>query len=144
MWRLIIKDLRQLLSNKVLIGFCILIVLASVVVVNIGFKEKEKKKDTIVVGIVNEDHGNKYSKMLVDFFGLDQSFSSMVKMKYSNSQKEMAEKFKKGEVQAYIVIPKGFIDDLVHISESKIKVIINQQDSTSAIILGNVLKSYET
>lgn len=98
-------------------------------------------KAYITLGIVDHDN-SEYSNMLLSYFEENKLFS-----KYATIIKEdepsIKKRFERNELTAYFIIPKGFAQNLIDIVNIPMKVVINTQDKTKAIVLNNMLRAYE-
>lgn len=95
----------------------------------------------IRVGIIDEDN-TVYSLMLVQSFKDNEQFSQFVNI-WLGEAKEVNEAFEHREIDALIVVPKGFVESVVRFEEMPLQVTINYDDPVKAILLKNVIDSYE-
>jgi ABC-2 type transport system permease protein len=133
-------NLKQIMPSR---KNCIIVVLILVILIPIAlFLGSGKQKTTaLTLGIVDNDN-NIYSKMLVSYFEDNESFSKNVKI-LKGTNDEMEAIFHKNQIDAYIEIPEGFVENMMNLNNVPIKVRISNHNATKSIVLLNVLSSYE-
>ena len=139
---LIKKDFKLFLSNKLLIGIWLVLIVG----LSIGFSVKFEAKVESVgarIGVCNNDSDNKYSNMLVEFFEKNDNFKSLMRIVKADEE-TLVEMFNNKEIDCYVVIPKDFMDKIIDIEPIPVKVRISDDNSVIAIMVKNVLDSYET
>ncbi len=135
------KTLRELYYNKK--GLLILLLaLVGVVVLSFAVSESTTQKGNVItIGVVDSDQ-SAYSGLLVQYFGESEEFT-----KFSNviigTEEQMKERFEKGEMVAYLHIPKGFAENLINVINTPIYAAINNEDTTISLIIRTLLESYE-
>lgn len=129
-------------GKTIVIGCIILCFLFAIL--HIAAKDSTKNLDQVQVtmGVADNDQ-SVYSKMLLSYFKNTEVFRDFCTITVGTEQ-QMEEQFERGELFAYLVIPKGFVENLVSVKNLPIKVVVNNTDATLSLIVKNVLKSYET
>ena len=139
---LIKKDFKLFINNKMLIGIWLILIIG----LSIGFSAKFETKIESVgarIGVCNNDSDNKYSNMLVEFFEKNDNFKSLMRIVKADED-TLLEMFNNKELDCYVVIPEGFMDKIIDIEPIPVKVRISDDNSVTAIMVRNVLDSYET
>ena len=136
----LIKDIKLILYNKKLIISVVCFIIA-ICVISGTYSYSNKRTFGIRVGIVNNDN-TEYSKLLLNFFKSNESFSELVHIVEDNEQTIVSE-FDTGNLDAYIIIPEAFAQSLMDIESTRIKVRINQDKEVEAVMLKAVMLSYE-
>lgn len=138
---LIKKDFKLFVNNKLLIGIWLILIVG----LSIGFSAKFETKIESVgarIGVCNNDSDNKYSNMLVEFFEKNDNFKSLMRIVKADEE-TLVEMFNNKELDCYVVIPEGFMDKIIDIEPIPVKVRISDDNSVTAIMVRNVLDSYE-
>ena len=138
----ITKEIKELFSDKK-IWICIITVLI-ILIIGTSYNKKAsqaRNSDFLKLGVINNDDSS-YSNLLLDYFNASNTFSSMISVVIGEND-EIRGAFDKGELDIYLEIPKGFAENMVNIEHLPIKVNINIEDTTKAILFQNVLESYE-
>ena len=136
----LIKDIKLILSyKKILIALGCLIV--AICVITGTYRYNNDSSIGIRIGIVNNDD-SEYSKLLLNFFKSNKSFSELATI-IEDNEKTILSEFSSGNIDAYIIIPKSFADSLMNIENTRIKIRINQEKEIEAIMLKALLNSYE-
>ncbi|MDO5293188.1 MAG: ABC transporter permease [bacterium] len=144
----LVKTLKETFTNrKVMVCslgiLCILF--GSVVYFNQTAKSDNKGQRQVPAesfGVVDYDQSI-YSTMIIGYFkeaGSFQKFASFQK----GSEEEVHAKFLNGEISAYLIIPEGFSKSLMNGSATKIKTMINTNNTVVSVMLSNMLDSYDT
>ena len=138
---LIKKDFKLFINNRLLIGIWIILIVG----LSIGFSAKfETKVESLGarIGVCNNDSENKYSNMLVEFFEKNDNFKSLMRIVKADED-TLIEMFNNKELDCYVIIPEGFMDKIIDIEPIPVKVRISDDNSVTAIMVRNVLDSYE-
>ena len=138
----ITKEIKELFSDKK-IWFGIITVLI-IIIIGTSYNKKASQvqnSDFLRLGVINNDDSS-YSNLLLGYFNASNTFSSLISVVIGEND-EIRRDFDKGELDIYLEIPEGFAENMVHIEHLPIKVIINIEDTTKAILFQNVLESYE-
>ena len=133
-----VKDLKCIFSDKrtlILLG-----VLFVTAIIGIIFSVSSETEPAIKLGIVDEDD-SEYSRLLVTYFDENKDFSSYISV-VRKDRKDMEESFDKGQIDAYVVIPKDFADNLKKIQNETITAVINSSDTSKTVLLTNLLNAY--
>lgn len=141
MWNLMRKDFKELICNRKIWCFVCIVSIIFIIGTCCSQGESSKKKASVTIGIVDNDNSF-YSKLLVQYFSQNESFQSYANV-IVGREKEMEEQFLEGSMNAYVVIPLNFADNLMKINNNPIAAKINTSDTTTAIILKTMLESYE-
>lgn len=102
----------------------------------------QESKSPFSIGVIDLDQ-SLYSKLLIKYFETSEEFIQFAKI-VSGNQNSIEEKFKKGQLTAYLEIPQDFADNLMYLKNTPIKAVVNNTDTTLSILIRNVLDSYET
>lgn len=139
----VIKTIQELLSNKrnvfvVVIGVFFLGGLALLT----GKTEDNPSdnKTSINIGVVDNDHSI-YSSLLLDYFKKTESITKFANVTV-DSQKNIEERFKNGELLGYLVIPEEFANSLMGLEDVSIDAVINTSNVMYSVLLKNMLDSY--
>jgi len=137
-----IKDIKEIVTNKkILIG-----ILTVLIIIIIGTYYNKKNdgdlvKTSLKLGVINLDDSS-YSDLLLTYFNSSDTFSSLLTVITGESD-EIITSFENGEIDIYLEIPKNFAQNMIVLEHTPIKVVINIEDTTKAILFQNLLKSYE-
>ncbi len=93
------------------------------------------------IGIIDND-SSMYSKMLINNYKDNEAFSEFVTI-HTGESKMIYENFQAGELDAVLDIPQNFADSLMYFEHMPIQVSISYKNPIKAVLLKNVLKSYE-
>lgn len=138
----VIKEIKELFSDKrIWIG--IFLVLIIIIIGTSYNREKSdiKTEDLLHLGVINKDDSS-YSDLLLSYFNGSETFSSLITV-ILGEEGEIRKAYQNGELDIYIEIPEGFSQNMIRIEHSPIKVRINIEDTTKAILFQNILLSYE-
>jgi ABC-2 type transport system permease protein len=139
---LIKKDLKDILGSKKRIIVCLIVLIIFIISTSLYTSNHEETSiKSVKLGVINEDDSS-YSKLLIEYFKTSESFSSFISVKIG-SQTEIKEEFNKGILDVYLSIPKGFANNLIVLNHLPIEVVINGADKNKAILIDNILRSYE-
>lgn len=141
MWNLIKKDFREIFYNRK--GLIVCSIVSIIFIVGTYCNTRQKAQETapsIVIGVVDQDKSF-YSKMLIQYFNENSSFQSYAALQTGELQ-EMQERFQTGELQAYLVLPENFAQNLMQMQNNPIQAKISTTDTTVALLLKNMLESY--
>ena len=125
-----VKDLKCIFSDKrtlILLG-----VLFVTAIIGIIFSVSSETEPAIKLGIVDEDD-SEYSRLLVTYFDENKDFSSYISV-VRKDRKDMEESFDNGQIDAYVVIPKDFADNLKKIQNETITAVINSSDTLKRML----------
>ena len=136
----LIKDIKLVLSDKrVLVALGCLIV--AICVISGTYRYNNVSNKGIKIGIVNNDD-SRYSKLLLNFFKSNESFSELATI-IEDNENTITSEFNSGNIDAYMIIPESFADSLINIENTRIKIRINQEKEVEAVMLKAILNSYE-
>ena len=136
----LIKDIKLIIYNKkLLISVGILII--AICVIGGTYSYSNNDEYGIRVGIVNNDD-TEYSKLLINFFKTNESFSELAHIVEDNENTIVSE-FETGNIDAYIIIPRDFAESLMDIESTRVKVRINEEKEVEALMLKAIMQSYE-
>lgn len=137
------KDCKELFVSKKRIGVfaIVLIILIISTYCNVVNKEVKSQNTFIQFGVVDQD-GSAYSKLLLDYFSKSESFSSNINLIQGN-RNEMEKSFHNGELDIYLEIPKDFAENMIYMEHMPVKVMVSTADTTKAILIRNIIESYE-
>jgi len=138
----IIKEIKELcVDKKIWIGILTVLI---IMIIGTSYNRKNpenKAGEPLAMGVINHDNSTN-SKLLLSYFDSSKTFTSFVRVVRGDS-KTIEEAFEKGELDIYLEIPENFTQDMIRMEHTPIKVTINIEDTTKALLFQNVLKSYE-
>lgn len=135
------KELKQILSNKLfVITWIVILAVLTLFMCKTPSKEKTKVSGA-VIGISNSDD-SKYSQMLIDFIVNSDEFAKLVTV-VTGSKEEINEQFYDGKLDAYLEIPDKFIANIIDINSLPVVVKISDKDTVTAVLVTNILDSYQ-
>lgn len=132
------KDLKVIFSDKKMLLLLAALILISVA--GVFLCVKDSNGPAVRIGISDND-ATEYSGLLVSYFDKNDVFGSYIQV-IRGSDEEMEQQFNRGELDLYLVIPKGFTENLINIVNMPIRAVINSSDKTKAVLLTNLLQSY--
>ena len=138
------KDLKELVSNKIIwFVLCIVLIIIVISTTFVGEKQDDGGEDStsITIGVLDLDNSN-YSKLLLSYFEENEALSSYISL-VKGTADELNEMMIQNSLDMYLEIPKDFVTNMVQIEHAPIKVYINTYDSTKALLIKNLLQSYE-
>ncbi|WMJ87906.1 ABC transporter permease [Anaerocolumna sp. MB42-C2] len=142
MFSLLIKDCKELLQNKKRILFTILVLIIFIISTYYNAKNQRSTSDNrIRFGVADEDN-SVYSKLLIEYFKENENFASYIKIAEGNKQ-ELENLFHNGQIDLLLQIPIGFAEDMMLLKHQPIKVLISTTDVAKAVLIRNMLDSYE-
>lgn len=150
MLNLLRKDYKELIGNKKRIFVFILVLIMFIIGTNYNTMKTEKTDKTdktnpvsmIQFALVDSDK-SPYSKLLIEYFKESKSFSSYITIK-EESEEKLLDQFHRGQYDVYLEIPENFANNLMVLNHQPVKVLINSKDPVKAILIKNLLESYET
>ncbi|MFU0826863.1 MAG: ABC transporter permease [Lachnoclostridium sp.] len=136
------KDIKELFGNKKRIGILLVVLIILIISTTSNVCKLKKDEDSkIRFGVDNEDD-SVYSKMLIEYFRESESFSAYINI-IEGSTEELTKLFYQGKLDLFLQIPEGFAQNMIEMNHIPVKVLINTQDLTKAVLLKNILDSYE-
>lgn len=135
---MLIKDLKVIFSDRKM-----LLLLAALLIISVAgifLCVRESSEPAVRIGVADEDN-TEYSGLLVTYFDENEVFTSYISME-RGTEAELRERFAEGLLDLYIVIPKGFTENLINIVNMPIRAVVNSSDKTKAVLLTNLLQSY--
>ena len=144
MLNLLRKDYKELVSNKKIIWMILLVLIIFIISTNYNAKKPQETKPVskIQFALTNSDN-SPYSKLLIEYFKESESFSSYINV-VEGDREELLEQFNQSQFDVYLEIPENFANNLMILEHNPIKVLINSKDPVKAVLLKNLLESYET
>lgn len=145
MFGYVIMICKELLSNKRnIILFIATVAVVGALALTAGSKEQitMEKKPNINIGVVDNDK-SLYSSLILDYFKSTKSITKFANITL-DSQEKMEELFSKGQLLAYLVIPKNLANSLMGSDYVNIEVVINTSNVMYSVLLKNMLDSYGT
>lgn len=142
MLNLIVYNIKELLGHKKLI--LVWIVVSIIIVIGTCFrggKGGTAAQAPLKMGVVNED-SSEYSGLIVEYFKNNKSFNTVVQI-IIGSKEEIIEQFEEGVLELYLTIPEGFIENMMYIENTPIKVKIRGENPATTLLLKKALESYE-
>lgn len=144
------KEFKQIISNKmfVITWICILVFMCIFMTQDLKSNTQGNatgqsgNKGNIKIGLINED-SSKYADMFVEFITQSDELSKSLTM--TRDEKKVIEKqFYDGELDAYIMIPDNFINNIIDVNATPLYVKISDKDSVVAVLVSNILKAYQS
>lgn len=132
------KDFKVIFSDKKML----ILLTALIIICAVGafLCKNDTNGPAVRIGIADEDD-TEYSGLLVTYFDDNEVFNSYMSV-VRGTEAELEKSFEDGIVDFYVVIPKGFTENLVHIDNMPIKAVINSSDKTKSVLFKNLLESY--
>ncbi len=141
------KDFKELFEGKkriVIISAVLIILIISTYYNTTNYNVTNRKAvsgNQIAFGVADED-STLYSKMLIEYFKESESFASYVHVIEGNSR-ELEQSFYNGELDLFLKIPEGFVQKMIYLEHPPVEILISTADVTKAILLKNIMDSYE-
>lgn len=136
------KDIKEILGNKKKILMTLVVLIIMIISTSLYVsKQQNISIKKVELGVVNLDT-SPYSKLLIEYFKDSDSFSSFITVE-EGEEAYIKNKFENGNLDVYLRIPENFADNLMVLNHLPIKVMINGKDTTKAILISNILNSYE-
>ena len=132
------KDIKLILREPRFLLLTVILLATGTVAFLFGRANSASPK--ISLGVADND-ASEYSRLLLDYFEDNKVFSSYIDVVEGN-EKELEVAFFNGKLDMYLVIPKDFAENLIHINNVAMKAVINSSDITKAVIYKNLLESY--
>lgn len=107
-----------------------------------GSNTAEEASEGVIIAGISDNENSLYSKLVLGFFIESDIFSKYVDIK-KGSDEEMLELIEKGELDVVLIIPEGFVDSLINIENAPVNAYISMSDTTKAMLLNTMFKSYE-
>lgn len=150
MLNLLRKDYKELIGNKKRIFLILLVLIIFIIGTNYNTVKTEKIEKTektnsvslIQFALVDSDK-SPYSKLLTEYFKESKSFSSYINIT-EGSEEKLLDQFHQGQYDVYLEIPENFANNLMILNHQPVKVLINSKDPVKAVLIKNLLESYET
>lgn len=135
-----IGQMRQLKRNAML--FFIPIVVFSFIYFFFSLDEVETTfLETLEIGLIVEDKGI-YAGMLTDALTDTEAFRNFANIEQGESE-NIHKAFKEGKLDAIITMPDGFVNSIMRFESNPIDVMVNYDEPMKAIIIKNIMTSYE-
>lgn len=145
MWSLIIREFKEFFTNKKIIIFFAMVSIILIIGTCCSGEKIQKRgpkiANTVNIGVVDLDNSF-YSNMLISYFENDEAFQMYGKIA-KGTKEEIEKSFQKGELHGYLILPEKFAENLLGLKSSPIVSKINTKDMSIALILKNMLLSYE-
>lgn len=153
MFQLIKKDVKEFLGsiisslhrrprrNGIIFLIIVLIIGIGTYIIETTNKESGTIRPMVRLGVIDEDSSS-YSKMLIDYFNSYEELQPFIQITIDEEQ-NIVKEFEDGQYDIMVRIPENFITNMIYMKHTPIDVRINIEDTTKAIIVNNVLKSYE-
>ncbi len=132
------KDIKLILHEKRTLWLAL--ILTAAVIAAVAFGSKAFSSPRISMGVCDMDR-SEYSVMLVSYFKENKVFNSYIDL-VEGDEKGLKERFARGELDLYLVIPPDFAGNLININNVAMKAVINSSNETKAVVYKNLLESY--
>jgi ABC-2 type transport system permease protein len=114
------RDFKLWFKSKRIWTFLLGVLIMIIISTSWHVKEEVKEEaNYISIGVVDLDDSD-YSKMLLSYFNESELFAEYAKVTVGE-QSEIKEKFSKGELTMYLLIPKNFVQNLIDIENVPIE-----------------------
>lgn len=136
-------DLKTLINKRLITAIIALLFVGffAGIFISSKFDGNTIQSDTIVVGVLDEDQ-SEYSKMILNF--LDGSaYDSYINIVYKEEEQTLIELINDNKMDMYIVIPINFVQNIINIENTPVRVVINNTDISKSILIKSLLESYE-
>lgn len=97
--------------------------------------------ETLEVGLIVEDEGI-YAGMLTDALTDTEAFRNFANI-HKGEPEDIQSSFEEGQLDAVITMPEGFVDSIMRFESNPIDVKISYKEPIKAIIIKNIMTSYE-
>lgn len=104
-------------------------------------KVEESFIEPVNIGLIIEDD-SMYGKMLANSLINTDSFSNFANITQGNYE-DISNEFDLGNLDAMVIMPEGFVKSIMSFSSNPIIVKINYEEPLKALIIKNILLSYE-
>lgn len=143
MFNLLWKNVKEIFHNKKIVIATIIIALAVIIGLPFIISCEKDSTDTpfVKLGVIDMEN-NIYSNMLLSYFIDNEYFNGYVEI-ITGDVGTVVSAFENRELDAYVEIPEGFIENLIYVENMPLKIRINGDNTMVAVILKNVLESYE-
>ncbi|TCT16825.1 ABC-type Na+ efflux pump permease subunit [Natranaerovirga pectinivora] len=141
---LILKNIKEIINNKrrvFIIAVLPIIFFGLFVMMYSGETVEKNFINPIRIGIIDNDN-SLYSNLLLQHYESNTAFTQFVHM-YRDEQEIVEEMFKVGDLDATLIIPENFAENMMYMIHDPVISNINTQDPVKAVLLKNVLLSYE-
>lgn len=136
------KDLKESFLNKKIWMFFAIVSVIIIAGTYCAMKEADKKTEAMIsIGVVDQDT-SRYSNMLVSYFKESKEIAKYAEIIVS-TEDEIQRLFENKQIVGYMIIPEHFVQNLISIKNTPIKVVLSTENTTITILLNNILKSYE-
>jgi hypothetical protein len=105
-----------------------------------AYEEQLKEADRIRLAVVNEDT-HLFAGVLVDSFKDNSHFTSLFELTFS-THKEAEQLYAKGEIDAYVHIPKGFTQGLLTYDNLPVTIIAHVENPVKNRLIEEILTGY--
>ncbi len=136
------KDCKELFGSKKRMAVMIPVLIILIICTYYNVPSQEDNQATrIQFGVADQD-GSAYSKLLLEYFKESKSFGSYIHIVEGN-RNELEQAFYNGELDLFLLIPEEFVENMIYLEHLPVKVMINTSDTTKAVLLKNIMESYE-
>ena len=147
MLNLLRKDCKELTENKKRIFVIFIVLIMLIIGTNYNTKKIEEAGENSPVSKIQfalaDSDKSPYSKLLIEYFKESDSFSSYINIT-EGSEDELLNQFHQDQFDVYLEIPENFANNLMVLNHQPVKVLINSKDPVKAVLIKNLLESYET
>lgn len=144
MYLLVIKNIKDIIKNKKRMSLLTLLPLTFFLLIVVLFTDVSIGKKIIQplkIGIIDKDQSF-FSKLLIQNYKENTVFLDFMDLSVDD-EITITKKYKENQLDAIIYIPKDFAEKMMHMEHEPITVTIDTNNFTKAIIMKNILKSYE-
>ncbi|MCQ2506920.1 MAG: ABC transporter permease [Lachnospiraceae bacterium] len=127
--------------NQRLVAGLVVFVLIIAMISTFSYSESEIEKTMFSIGFCDYDKTG-YSEMALSYLKDNDNFSTYVNL-VAGEEEELKRKISTGEIDAYLIIPEGFADNMDHFRDDTMEVVISTKDLTKSVLLSNVFMTYE-
>lgn len=106
-----------------------------------NYEEDYKSANRIQLGIVNHDEKDAKSTLLIENFKSNDQFSGLFEI-VEGQESEIKHQFETSQLDAYVEIPEGFSDGLMHYENQSVSIFVDVQNPTKNMILSNIFRAY--
>lgn len=139
-FNLLWKDLKESFCNKKIWMFFTIVSVIIIAGTYCAMKEGETNA-MVSIGVVDKD-SSRYSNMLINYFKESKEITEYADIIVA-TEEEIKSMFENKEVIAYLEIPENFVQNLIAIQNTPVKVVISTENTTLSVLCHNILKSYE-
>jgi len=139
--RLLLRAEAARWKKRQYIGFLIVLIMIMIGTICYVRKPETSSNEKIVLGLVQED-ASEYADLMLQYFRENKEFLSYVEL-IEDSEEKLKEALRKGGMDAYLLIPEGFVSGMIQMENRPIQAVVSMKNPTKALVLRYVMEAYE-